>query len=88
MSEYIHQDDAHEWLRDKEIAFAEQDFAKVQVERDEWKRIATMYFVPFHQGGCPADPSSIERNRQLVQPRTEQCDCGHDAYLKAIDNGW
>jgi len=38
MSEYIHQDDAHEWLRDKEIAFAEQDFAKVQAERDMWKQ--------------------------------------------------
>ena len=37
MSEYIHQDDAYEWLRDKEIVFAEQDFAKVQVERDELK---------------------------------------------------
>jgi hypothetical protein len=40
MSEYIHQDDAYEWLRDKEIVFAEQDFAKVQVERDQWKRTA------------------------------------------------
>ena len=37
MSEYIHQDDAYEWLRDKEIMFAEQDFAKVQAERDELK---------------------------------------------------
>jgi hypothetical protein len=37
MSEYIHQDDAYEWLRDKEIVFAEQDFAKVQAERDELK---------------------------------------------------
>ena len=36
MSEYIHQDDAYEWLRDKEIVFAEQDFAKVQAERDYW----------------------------------------------------
>jgi hypothetical protein len=34
MSEYIHQDDAYEWLRDKEIQFAEDDFAKVQAERD------------------------------------------------------
>jgi hypothetical protein len=41
MSEYIHQDDAYTWLRDKEIQFAEQDFAKVQAERDNWKRIAT-----------------------------------------------
>lgn len=39
-NEYIHQDDAYEWLRDKEIVFAEQDFAKVQVERDQWKRTA------------------------------------------------
>jgi len=37
MSEYIHQDDAYTWLRDKEIVFAEQDFAKVQAERDELK---------------------------------------------------
>jgi hypothetical protein len=40
MSEYIHQDDAYEWLREKEIVFAEQDFAKVQAERDQWKRTA------------------------------------------------
>jgi len=37
MSDYIHKDDAYEWLRDKEIVFAEQDFAKVQAERDELK---------------------------------------------------
>ena len=37
MSEYIHQDDAYAWLRDKEIQFAEDDFAKVQAERDELK---------------------------------------------------
>ena len=37
MSEYIHQDDAYEWLMDKGIQFAEQDFAKVQAERDELK---------------------------------------------------
>ncbi len=37
MSEYIHQDDAYAWLRDKEIVFAEQDFARVQAERDELK---------------------------------------------------
>ena len=36
-NEYIHQDDAYEWLREKEIVFAEQDFAKVQAERDELK---------------------------------------------------
>jgi len=36
-NEYIHQDDAYEWLRDKEIVFAEQDFARVQAERDELK---------------------------------------------------
>ncbi len=34
MSDYIHKDDAYEWLRDKEIQFAEDDFAKVQAERD------------------------------------------------------
>ena len=37
MSEYIHQDDAYAWLRDKEIQFAEDDFAKVQAERDGLK---------------------------------------------------
>jgi arsenate reductase-like glutaredoxin family protein len=37
MNEYIHKDDAYEWLRDKQIEFAEQDFAKVQAERDELK---------------------------------------------------
>jgi hypothetical protein len=37
VSEYIHQDDAYEWLRDKEIQFAEDDFAKVQAERDALK---------------------------------------------------
>ena len=37
MSEYIHQDDAYAWLREKEIQFADQDFAKVQAERDELK---------------------------------------------------
>jgi hypothetical protein len=37
MSEYIHQDDAYEWFRDKEIQFAEDDFAKVQAERDALK---------------------------------------------------
>jgi hypothetical protein len=37
MSEYIHQDDAYEWLQDKQIQFAEDDFAKVQAERDALK---------------------------------------------------
>ena len=37
MSEYIHIDDAYEWLREKEVQFAEQDFAKVQAERDQLK---------------------------------------------------
>jgi len=85
-TEYIHVDDAYAWLREKEVQFAEQDFAKVQAERDKWKQIATMYFVPFHEGGCPASPNAIKNNRQLVHPRSEQCDCGHDAYLKAINN--
>ena len=38
MSEYIHQDDAYEWLRNKEIQFADADFARVQAERDELKK--------------------------------------------------
>ena len=37
MSEYIHQDDAYEWVDNKRIEFAEQDFAKVQAERDQLK---------------------------------------------------
>ena len=37
MSEYIHQDDAYEWLQDKQIQFAEDDFAKVQAERDTFQ---------------------------------------------------
>ena len=37
MSEYIHQDDAYEWVLDKQIQFAEDDFAKVQAERDTLK---------------------------------------------------
>jgi hypothetical protein len=37
MSEYIHKDDAYEWLRQKQIEFAEDDFAKVQAERDAFK---------------------------------------------------
>jgi len=37
VSEYIHQDDAYAWLRNKEIEFAENDFAKVQAERDALK---------------------------------------------------
>jgi len=37
VSEYIHQDDAYAWLRNKEITFAENDFAKVQAERDALK---------------------------------------------------
>lgn len=37
MSEYIHHDDAYAWLRDKQIQFAEDDFAKVQAERDALK---------------------------------------------------
>ena len=37
MSEYIHQDDAYEWVDAKRIEFAEQDFARVQAERDELK---------------------------------------------------
>ena len=37
MSEYIHQDDAYEWFKNKEIQFAEDDFAKVQAERDTLK---------------------------------------------------
>ena len=34
MSDYIHKDDAYEWIGEKQIEFAEDDFAKVQAERD------------------------------------------------------
>jgi len=37
MSEYIHQDDVYAWLQEKEVQFAEDDFAKVQAERDALK---------------------------------------------------
>jgi len=54
MSDYIHKDDAYEWLREKQIEFAEDDFANVQAERDalrakvaelqtELKRLETEY---------------------------------------------
>ena len=49
MSEYIHQDDAYAWLRDKEIAFAEQDFAKVQVERDTYKACVAQFVKAWQQ---------------------------------------
>ena len=45
MSGYIHEDDAYAWLQDKEIQFAEQDFAKVQVERDKWRAIAARLYI-------------------------------------------
>jgi hypothetical protein len=52
MSEYIHQDDAYTWLRDKEIVFAEQDFAKVQAERDVYllkeSMVTYMYIIIMH----------------------------------------
>jgi arsenate reductase-like glutaredoxin family protein len=49
MSEYIHQDDAYAWLRDKEIQFAEQDFAKVQAERDEYKVCVAQFVKAWEQ---------------------------------------
>lgn len=30
----------YSWLREPAIEFVEQDFAKVQVERDQWRRTA------------------------------------------------
>jgi hypothetical protein len=44
-TEYIHVDDAYAWLRDKEVQFAEQDFAKVQAERDKWRGIAAGLYI-------------------------------------------
>ena len=49
MSEYIHQDDAYDWLRGKEIEFAEQDFAKVQAERDEYKACVAQFVKAWRQ---------------------------------------
>ena len=49
MSEYIHQDDAYEWLMDKGIQFAEQDFAKVQAERDEYKVCVAQFVKAWRQ---------------------------------------
>jgi hypothetical protein len=34
MSDFIHREDPYAWLRDEPIVFAEDDFAKVQAERD------------------------------------------------------
>ena len=34
MSDFINRNDPYEWLRDEPIVFAEDDFAKVQAERD------------------------------------------------------
>jgi arsenate reductase-like glutaredoxin family protein len=48
-NEYIHKDDAYEWLRDKEIVFAEQDFAKVQVERDTYKECVAQFVKAWRQ---------------------------------------
>ena len=48
-NEYIHQDDAYAWLRDKEIVFAEQDFAKVQAERDTYKECVAQFVKAWEQ---------------------------------------
>jgi hypothetical protein len=58
MSEYIHQDDAYEWLRDKEIVFAEQDFAKVQAERDEYKACVAQFVKAWRQLEPHTQPTS------------------------------
>lgn len=58
MSEYIHQDDAYAWLRDKEIQFAEQDFAKVQAERDEYKVCVAQFVKAWEQLSSTAQLTS------------------------------
>ena len=37
MDDMTYRDDPYSWLRDEEILFVEDDFAKVQAERDELK---------------------------------------------------
>ena len=49
MSEYIHEDDAYAWLRDKEAQWVEQDLIKARAERDEWKRIATGLYIAHNE---------------------------------------
>jgi len=35
MSEYIHQDDAYAWFREKETRWVEQDLVAARAERDQ-----------------------------------------------------
>ncbi len=82
MSEYIHQDDAYEWLRDKEIVFAEQDFAKVQAERDQWRKVAELLY---QQVGHDSHCESWWDTKTHIG-----CECGAgeglEAYEKAARN--
>lgn len=48
-SEYIHTDDAYEWLKDKDVQFAEQDFAKAQAERDALARCVEQFIKAWIQ---------------------------------------
>ena len=68
MSEYIHQDDAYAWLQDKEIVFAEQDFAKVQVERDEYKSCVDQFVKAWRQlAGTTQLTSAMELALEMAQ---------------------
>jgi hypothetical protein len=47
--DYIHTDDAYEWLRDKDVQFAEQDFARAQAERDALARCVEQFIKAWIQ---------------------------------------
>jgi hypothetical protein len=59
---------------------------RLEADRDRWRIAAEQSLHGFdtHDGGCPAHPRQIALNRTLREPRTEQCDCGRDAYNHAL----
>jgi hypothetical protein len=59
---------------------------QLEADRDRWRTAAELMHTPVHDGGCPAHPKQIERNSKLLQPISEQCDCGLDAYNHASAN--
>ncbi len=71
--------DAPNYVTQQYIKHLEGEIAK-------WRSVAELLFCPFHDGGCPAHPRQIKLNKQLVEPRSEECDCGHDAYMRAVGN--
>jgi hypothetical protein len=59
-SEYIHQDDAYAWLHEKDIQFAEQDFARVQTERDAYKACVAQFvkaWIQLESAGSQKPPA-------------------------------